>query len=254
MWQERFREILNEEFQRAREKSPKLSMRQWADRIRVSSGALSEILAGRRKVTVDKARSIAASAGIPPTKLKALLALMGEPGDPERVIPSRREIEMVESWENFAICGMYELSGVEVDSSFIAKRLQLPEAEVEQRTLLLIQAGMIRVDEAGKRFRIRQNWDLRQGLEPHEVLKSRERMIRLSLDAVSRVREDASQFANYTFVGGKTEIDYVKAELLRLMNHLEAIGPVAKSTELIRFSFQLFPMNFTAPIKPSDVG
>jgi hypothetical protein len=244
-WHDLFVQLLKKEFQRQKGRNSKLSMRQWSKRIGISSGAVSEILGGRRKVTAEKAVEITTAARVPGADLKHLLAHMGTPSEVARIAPTKEDINLIRNWANHAICGLYELNSIKVDAKFIAARLGLSKDDVTKRTEILLRRGLLKKDEAGKVFRNKENWDLSLTLSPEELREVKKTSIGFAKWAIEKVPAEKSYFLAYTFPGNAAQIEFVQQEIKKLLNTLDAMAESEPRDELIRLSLQLFPFRFS---------
>ena len=252
-WHSEFVNMLKAEYSSRTLSNPRYSLRQWAKQIGMSSGAISELFSGQRKITDQKAIAVAKAAGLKEKQLNLLLAQIGRPAEVVRIQPKRSDVEMIMEWVNHAICGYYEMDALSVDSRIIAERLQRSEKEIIDRTEKLIQNGLLIRNSNGKIFRKQENWDLSLALSPAELEKIRRKAIEFSGAALGSVSSQDSLFQVYTFPGNRGQIEYLRTELHRIFNSLNARVQTEAREELVRFSVQIFPFRFTKKIDFSDV-
>ena len=244
LWHPLFVDLLKKEFARQQSRNSRLSLRQWAKRMNYSSGAISEIFNGRRKVTTEKALALVSAAGLPAGEIKHLQAEMGLATAPLRVAPSREHVAVIRDWVNHAICGLFELDTVEVTTALIADRLGISEEEIIRKTDHLLELGLLKRDPQGRVYRVKERWDVSLTLATDEMKKIRQNSTRFTEMAVERLKDDDLFMRTFTFPGNRDQIEFVRREITRLLDTLDAMSSATPKTELIRFSAQIFPYRF----------
>lgn len=129
------RDFLTSELDRRIKVNPRYSLRAYARALRMSSGALSEILRGRRSLTLRGATKVARALGMTATESMAFYELIHtdkrrELGDRERQtdeISGAREkrlsedvFEAVSEWQHFAILNLLDCCDFRWESSYVA--------------------------------------------------------------------------------------------------------------------------------------
>lgn len=76
-WQDEFFRALQEDFQRRKERNPRYSVRQYAKRVGVSVGAMSEILRGKRQLTPGRSLELLKKLDLPKEETLRLHLLLG---------------------------------------------------------------------------------------------------------------------------------------------------------------------------------
>jgi transcriptional regulator with XRE-family HTH domain len=137
--------FLKEKLAEIQKKSPAYSQRAYAKKLGISSGTLSEIFAGKRKITPSLAEKIAQRLEFTPYERKAAgLAVDDEGRRTLKQFPvNEGTLAMIPNWWNFAIVAMIGIPEYQSSAAAIAKRLRLSKREVDESLALLERVGLI---------------------------------------------------------------------------------------------------------------
>lgn len=151
--QQWIRKVLGDRYLEMSSRNPSFSLRAFAKKLNVSSAALSEILRGKRKVSLKKALDFAARLKLSPddiaqierafTKGPALetIAKLRNPMKEHILTPS--EFPLFEDWLYFALIGLTRTIGFRADPRWMAARLGVSEKRVRVALEHLIQMGCL---------------------------------------------------------------------------------------------------------------
>jgi uncharacterized protein (TIGR02147 family) len=138
--------VLNQAFHDLKAKNPRLSNRYFARKIGISSGALSEIMKGKRKVSEKLALRIAERLQLDPKAKSALMAPKidaEEAGQFEYLQLQDDQFHMIADWPHFAVLNLVKSSECEHKISWFAERLNLSEKAVSEVLNRLLRLGML---------------------------------------------------------------------------------------------------------------
>ena len=240
-WRDLFIQILKDEFARQKARNSRLSMRQWSQKIGLSSGAISEIFAGHRRVSEKKTIEILGALHAPVAEINRVLALMGKPVSAKRIAPKKEDILLIKDWVSHAICGLYELKTEPINSDFISERLGIAKEEIKKKTQILLRHGLLQKSESGKIYRTKENWDLSLTLSPEEMLGFKEASLDIAKMALRDFDLTDGLFINYAFPGNPGQMEFIRQEMRKMFDSLAAIVDSEPRSELIQISVQLFP-------------
>lgn len=175
--------ILNEKFTELRSKNPRLSVRYFAQRLGISSGALSEILQGKRKVSQKLAARMAERLQLDPTEASQF---MGLPEQTEVVDIQYRQLQddqfhMLSDWPHFAILNLVKSENCVHRPSWFAKQLNLPLKTIHQVLERLLRLEML-VYKNKKYVRSSPHWKTSDDILNLSIQRS-------NLEDLDRIRE-----------------------------------------------------------------
>lgn len=127
-------DLLQKKFREGQLKNSRYSQRAFAQKLGVSSGALSEILKGKRAISTPLKKKMAEALQLSPTEQMDFF----DDDLPENLKPARREyfrlsvdqFHLLSDWWHFAILNLLKTKGFRLDQGWIANRLDLPTRTV----------------------------------------------------------------------------------------------------------------------------
>lgn len=241
-WKLELANLLRQEFEKARSRNPRYSMRQFAKRLNLSSGTISELLSGKRNLSPNKAIEILDQLQISKRVRNRYMAMMGLPVKIDREPPDPTSLQN-HDWIDQAIAGYFELNNDDIDALWISRKTGVPTAEIEMRIKKLLAARILLESPDGRLTHPIKNVDA-TGLDRD----MRHRFYRQSLDLAAKAMEHTSEercfFSVYTFTGNSSQIAMFRREFKSLVDRISALTEENNSSELIQISVQAFPIDF----------
>jgi uncharacterized protein (TIGR02147 family) len=141
-------DLLQKKFREGQLKNSRYSQRAFAQKLGVSSGALSEILKGKRAISTPLKKKMAEALQLSPTEQMDFF----DDDLPENLKPARREyfrlsvdqFHLLSDWWHFAILNLLKTKGFRLDQGWIANRLDLPTRTVADALDRLFRLGHLK--------------------------------------------------------------------------------------------------------------
>jgi uncharacterized protein (TIGR02147 family) len=155
---EDYQQFLNQELVRRTQRNRSFSQRAFAKMLDLSPGELSEILNGKRKLSVKKALLIAEKLTLSPEETLYFLKMTKVTKKLNTIRTSKNlksqnlsidTFEIISNWYCFAIINLSECSGFTWDKDYIAKKLDISHAETRDALNRLEKVGLIKRKENG---------------------------------------------------------------------------------------------------------
>ena len=158
--QTKFQQILLEAMSQAKVRNPAYSLRAFARRLEISPAALSEIMAGKRRVSANLARRILERINTNPSDLEVVFsslsleksssaALTGKDQIKQVTILSNDRFKIVSEWYHFGILSLMETANFDGSVANISSRLNVPRRDITAAIKRLERLGMLQRSEAG---------------------------------------------------------------------------------------------------------
>lgn len=245
-WEDEFRAVLAEHFQRLKEENPKFSLRALAKRARISPSAMSQLLRKKHgwQLTTERAIEILSSLGIEERKKCRLAALMGHHLPVRRSTLRMTDCETLKDWTYLPILHSFDLSPT---PSFeeIAQKLCINTERVEAAVSDLVNHGYLKRDENG---RIKRDDSQKESIEttlPQTPFDLKKTELELANKALSACERENQIFAALTFAGNKSQIEFLEREIMKLFDYAAAVVENTEPRdELFKLSVQLYPLDF----------
>lgn len=250
MWQQDFIQLLKTTFEKAREKNPKYSLRAFAKKAGVSSGALSSLFRGAIdwKLSKKRARRILDALNLEPEDRNRMLALMGEaPDRPVAQLPAD-DYELMTDWTFAPIWITFDLPPEFRRPELIAQRLQIDVAKVESVIAELRRRGLLVVGEDGHLHRPANFMMTSDGIPSEAIRRFHASSLEIASVHAPPLPVSDRDLRSLTFVGSKENLETLRTEIAALVQRAGALmdaGP--KNENVYRLTVALFPLDFRDP-------
>lgn len=147
--------VLVAELERRLKANSRYSLRAFARDLDLSPGQLSELLSGKRTLTVKAGMKLARRLGLSASETQALIGAAAlEASGLDAPIAEPKELsldtfEIVSEWHYFAILNLFETRDFRAEAAWIARRLGIPTTEAKLALERLERVGLLK-RSAGK--------------------------------------------------------------------------------------------------------
>lgn len=183
--------FLKEELGRRMRANPRYSQRAFARQLGLSPGELSEVLQGKRSLSLRSGLKVAQALSLTEEETRQLLLLsqaersrrlsggaLPVPAPAETARPQQLTLDMfqvVSDWACFAILNLADCTDFDASPAAIAERLGIPRLQAELAIERLERVGLI--ERRGKTFRATPDYVLSPSGIPSEAIRSHHRQI-----------------------------------------------------------------------------
>lgn len=252
---------LRNEYLRRRDANPQYSLRAFAKSLEVPSGRLSELLEGKRQLTQFMGKKLANKLGLSQELTRSFLDLIAKNHKDERrklLAPTAKQItrqgasngdqllstdvvHAIVNWEHYAILSLLETKDARPDADWIARRLGISAAEVEQAVERLVRIGLLAIKD--------QQWTpLKRGLTAaHELpsdsrLASHKEFLLQAVKALDEVPEELRDISSTTMAVNPKKLPEAKRILHDFRRGLAAYLKDGPCDEVYSLHIQLIPV------------
>ena len=244
---ERVREILQSKYEQIRSRNAGFSMRGYASRLGMSSGALSEIMQGKRTVSAKKIRGLLETKIFEPQERSELaraagFVLAGESGkSPRYARLSAEEFQVIADWWHYAILNLIGTRGFRSDPKWIAARLGLDLRVVEDALFRLKELRLIRVEDD----RLRRT-EARLTTSDDRIDLALQRgnlgLIKLAGRRLKTIPIDRRDVTSFVMAVNPARLPEAKTAIRRFQDDLSALLEGDDATEVYQLGIQLYPL------------
>lgn len=239
--------LLQREFERRQERNPKYSLRAFARSLRIDAATLSQILKGKRALSLEKAKELLECLDLADTERNAiLLALLHNEHLPvveeqDLTYLDHIQDELLGSWLCYAILSLFETSDFVSDPGWVARRLGAPAPEVARVLDLLEEIGLI--DRQADPWVFRNvSLSTRRGTGGAAILKVHEDCIRMSIDAMRTVPTELRDISGMTLAIPRSKLPEAARRIQEFRRSLARFLSEGELDEVYRLNIQLFPL------------
>lgn len=238
-------EILLRKIEESKARNPNMSLRGFAQRVGISSGALSEILKGKRLLTHTLKQRMAPKLLLSPQETieffqDNLPQNLGIPSD-QRWLLSQDHFHMISNWWYYGLLNLIKTRGFKNQSAWMAQRLGLTINVISDAWDRLFRLGFIekKGDQVVRKY---PNLKTTDNVMDLSIRKSHLSDLPLIEKSLLDVPIDLRDNISCTFVVDKKDIPKAK-ELIRIFQS-QFLNQIGKDTgeEVYKLSIALYPL------------
>lgn len=243
--------ILKEKFLELRLRNPSFSLRAYAKKLDLSSGALSDILNGKRRVSRKVLKKLIERLGIDDeAKIQIMNQFernqldthLGKAPPSQFLRISADQFRSIADWYHYAILSLMNTDDFQSDHLWIADRLGISNQVAEQAVERLMRLGMISVDESGSFRRSAPNFETSDDVANISIRQAHMQNLELAQKSLDQHDVAIRDFSFFTMAVSAERLPRAKAMIRRFQEELAAEFSNGSKDEVYRLSTQLFPL------------
>jgi uncharacterized protein (TIGR02147 family) len=251
------KQFLGEELARRIRVNSRYSQRAFARQMGLSAGELSEILRGKRALSLRSALRVASALGLSPAETRHLITLAQLEKsvrygadlaiDENEDVPSRQKLTLemfhvVSDWVCFAILNLADTKGFRLDPAWIAKRLAVSQAEAQVSFDRLERVGLIeRVDGL---MRVTPDYVISPSGIPSEAIRNYHRQIlKKAGDALDLQAMTEREFIGSGFATDPSRLPELKKAIARFQEEMVTRFSCREGQEVYHLEIALFRLS-----------
>lgn len=247
--------LLDAELRRRIQSNPRYSLRSFARHLKISPGSLSEILRGRRELSLRSVKAVAQAIGMNTPETLHLLRLAQNaksakagakmdskisPGLDQRVL-SEQVFRLVSEWYHFAILNLLECEGFEWDAIWIAGRLGISRLQAKLAMDLLLKLKL--VEKKNGRYQGTNDHILASSDVPSSAIRAYHRQIlEKAIHALEEQTPDEREVSGVGLALNIKHLAAIKREIVEFQDHLVAKYSRGKKDEVYFLEMALFKL------------
>lgn len=231
------------------ERNPKYSLRSFAKQLEIPSGRLSELLSGKRRLTLSLVKKIAARLKLDEGQRSALLrevigtsmpALAANPR--ARLVLDEERFAVIADPIHFTILSLMRTADFRTDEQWIAKRLKSSPAEVRRALNRLKDLGVLRLAK-GNWARTEQSLGTSDGPSSAALRISHRRSLEQAMSTIDGVAAELRDLFSITLAIDPRKLPQARARIRSFAESLEAFLEEGDRTEVYNLNIQLVPLS-----------
>lgn len=246
--------VLRQAFVEAQVRNPSYSLRAFARRLAISPSALSEIMAGKRRISRKIADRLTEKLCLEPRQRQAILTLFraggaaagteaGAAGGVEYELLDADKFAAIADWYHFGILSLMETKDFQSDPQWIAARLNIRLRESVAALERLERLGLIKKSR-GKYGLTKGRLTSSDGVRNLSLQRAHAANLALAQTSLAEDPVETRDFCATTMAIDPDKIPEAKQMIRefsdRLASFLETSG---KQTEVYKLCLQLFPLS-----------
>lgn len=245
---ESYETFLKEELERRTKANPQYSLRAFARHLGMSSGELSEIIRGKRKLSLKATQKIAQALGLTTTEAKHLGYLVQKKNGgivEGKVNLSTRNLSidmfnLLSDWYCFGILNLTECEGFKWEERWLARRLGVSVNEVSLAIARLERVGLLE-RKNGKRI-VTKDYLISPDGVPSEAIRNYHRqMLTRAIHALEMQKIGERENTGIGFAVDPKNLPSIKKDISDFLDQIvEKYGRTKKAREVYQCEVALF--------------
>jgi uncharacterized protein (TIGR02147 family) len=216
-------------------------MRELAARLNLSSGALSEILSGKRRLTPKTALRIIDALDIPEHEKQDFMSFMEFTRNRKRTLLTEDTHELLTHWIYFALLSTLDLDSGPASSEELAQRLGVVIDDVVA-ALEKLQSHHL-VTKVGDNYQsVHKALSSTDNIPSEEIVRAHQRNLSLAKASLTALPQEVRDFTGLTFSGDSKKLDLAKKLIRDFMDRLATELCDGDLDQVYQLNLQLFPL------------
>lgn len=246
IWEKEFLKALKNEFQNKKAQDARYSIRQYAQHLDISVGALSEVMSNKRRLTESRALKIVEKMDIARASKTRIRMLMGEweSGNESHSPTQDAKTEhrsVIGDWKNLVILSLFLQKNKPELIPHVSKVTELSEQEVAARFASLQE--IFPSDEHFIDFQIDLFQKDNQTLTNDKLSTFQENQLEFLKKSIQKKNEDRVQFYSLSLLISAERYEQICLELRKTLFNLLTLEPETDPQKLLQISLQLNPFS-----------
>lgn len=213
-----YRDYLKHVLTKRMESNARYSQRAFARDLEMSPGELSEILNGKRPLSLKKAKKIGAKLGLSKIECQHFdLLVSGKPPEEDllnKTLIDPHKFSVVSDWYHFAILCLADCVDFRWSFSWIAKKLGLKMIQVKEAVNNLIQVGMVQRSADQRSLHVVPDFFLSTEDIPSEAIREYHKQILMkSIEALETVPVEKREISGVGVAMDPEELPALKKDI-----------------------------------------
>jgi uncharacterized protein (TIGR02147 family) len=234
-----FHLILRQELEKRQKNNSAYSLRAFAQFLAISPAALSQMMSGKRGISVKRLELIIEKLALPASELKGLLKNKVEK---KQTVLSDDQFKMIADWQHYAILSLGELRQNKADPRWIAKRLNIPLGLANESLQRLSRMGLIEIKE-GRFKQVKSSLTTLHDIPSSAIRNFHKNILGLAQNKIESVEVNEREYSSTTMAINSKNLNKAKKLVREFRDELLEILGTGPLDEVYQFSMQLFPLS-----------
>lgn len=251
---------LHKAFLEKRKRNASFSLRAFAKQLGISSGNLSEILRGNRKISRKLVERIIERLAISPEEAGELIKIFPQknekqPKDSKNIYSqiSMDQYHAIADWYHFAILSLAETDNFKSDPKWIANRLGIKIQEANSSMERLLRLGLLIKDKKGGIRPTGKKFSTSEDISNISLRKSHYQNLELALSSLDKDEVTIRDFSSVTMAIDPAKLPEAKKRIRNFYRQLARHLEKSRKKQVYRFCGQLIPLTRGVIINEEDL-
>lgn len=244
------KDLMFSEFMKRKTRNPRYSLRAYAKWLGLSPAQLSQMLTGKRPVTLKSLKLISNRLELSPIEKKQLASgfLINELTDQESEAKKKLKLKedqfrLISDWYHLAILGLAQIKPSSSDPRWVAQRLGIGVEQAHQGLLRLERLGLLQTKPTLKQ--LGNPLEVVSETPSEAIRKYHKQNLNLALEKIETVTLANRQFQSISLPINPKNLEEYKLLIDDFLEKATLLAKKHSSTEVYHLNVQLFPVTIT---------
>lgn len=234
---------LRQELDKRIERNPSFSLRAFAKMLEVSPATLSQVIASKRNLSMNKASSILLKLGYSPSEqLSLMVDLKKDEKEFSRVQISEDKFKLISEWYYLAILSLGEMPHAKADPRWIAKRLNINVADANIALQRLERLNIIEIQD-GFYKQIHPPFKTADDIPSAAIKNYHTNILNLAIHKLETVDVKEREYTSVTMAINSRNLSKAKDITRKYKKELSTLLETGKADRVYHLAIQLFPLD-----------
>lgn len=247
---EDFKEYLQSELDKRKKSNSLFSLRAFARNLEISPAQLSQVISGKRRLTINTAKKIAKALKLSPVESEKFLEAVNQDfiskkktrlSDEKRRKLKEDEFRLICDWEHFAILSLSEIKNNSSDARWIARRLNIPMNIAADARDRLLRLGLIEIKNSQFR-QVSAPLTTTNDIRSESIQRSHYQNLELARQKLESVAVSEREYTTVTMATSPKKLKEAKTLIREFKRKLMEFLEDGEKTDVYTLAIQLFPL------------
>lgn len=233
---------LNRYFLDLKAKNPRLSQRYFAQKLGISSGALNEILKGKRKISAKLANRIAERLQLDPKSTAGFIEKSKQDGTRIEYQQIRDDqFHLISEWQHYGILNLVKSENCQHKPAWFAQQLNLPVKNIQDSLDRLLRLEMLKLENR-KYIRTTPHVQTSDDVLNLSIQKSNLEDLEMIKDHMNSLTVDERDLTSITMLLDAELMPEMKKWIRKVQDQFADKFETTQSSQVFRLTMALFPL------------
>jgi uncharacterized protein (TIGR02147 family) len=241
------RETLAQDFKKRKERNAQFSLRAYAKWLGFSPAQVSQMLSGKRNITLHAAKKIIRRLDLSPSEKKLFVgSFLRDHTKPETMDDKKRErleddkFKLISDWYHFAILSLTKIKNSKSDPRWVAQRLGISTEEANLAIQRLVRLGLLK---AGPQFKqIGTTLEVSSDVPSDAIRKYHKQNLTLAAERIDLVPVHLREFQSISLPIDPKTLDLFKKHIDQFIDEASTLASSKDPKEIYNLNVQFFPI------------
>ncbi len=237
-----------EEFKKRKDANPNFSLRSYARWLGMSPAQVSQMMTGKRTVTLASLRKIVEKAGLSPMEQENLFReILAEgsraplPASLPRKLLAEDQFRLMADWYHLAILALCDTHCPKADPRWIARKLEIPVQAASEALQRLERMGILQLKPRLKQ--LCEPFEAVSELPSEAIRKYHKQNLQLALEKADTIAPAFRQYQSVSLAISRDKLGAFKKLIDRFLDQAAALGKKENGDDIYHLNVQLFPVS-----------